>query len=189
MALTTLLGVPMAMGSAAAATPTINCDAVSHSSPDWSTCRQLVGTASCYWNNGDGTYTVALGYINPSGEILTAAAGTDNNGIPANGTIPTFANPGRLTTFYPGTSQTAFTMTWDPWSDFGFDWYIMDRRFTFTTANTPACTSSPVPIMGNAIAAAVGGALLVGLFVVANRRRLARVARSPWLRRQTAASC
>jgi hypothetical protein len=180
LAIGALAVLPAATGTAHAATPTINCDTVSHRSADWATCQALVGTASCYWDNGNGTFTMALGYRNPTDSILTARAGTTNNGIYTT-IVPTYSNPGRLTTFYPGTSVTAFTMT----SQFAnplASWSVMGTMYTFTTANTPLCAAKPVPIMGNTTAAAAVFVLLVGVLGIANRRRLARVARSPWLR-------
>ena len=58
----------------------------------------------------------------------------------------------------------------------------MGTMYTFTTAHTPLCASKPVPITGNTTAAAAVFVLLVGVLGVAHRRRLARVACSPWLR-------
>ncbi|MGH8888332.1 MAG: hypothetical protein ACRDV3_01055 [Acidothermaceae bacterium] len=176
--------LPAAVGTASAATPTIACDKVSHTSTDWATCQQVVATASCYWDNRDGSYTIALGYVNSSDAVLTAAAGTDYNGIVIQGSPATFDNPGRLTAFEPGTSQTAFTMTTRA-SNTLADWWVMQREFAFTTSNTPKCASKPVPMMGNSTAVALTFGLFVGLLAVVNRRRLTRLARSPWLHRAT----
>ena len=68
-----LAGVAFAAPSAQAVTPTINCDTAAQPSTSWTTCQQLVGTASCAWNNKDGTWTLAVGYTNPTGSILTAS--------------------------------------------------------------------------------------------------------------------
>jgi hypothetical protein len=78
-------------------------------------------------------------------------------------------------------SVTAFTMT-QTFTNPLVEWWVMGTMYTFTTANTPLCASKPVPIMGNTTAAAAVFVLLVGVLGVAHRRRLARVARSPWLR-------
>ncbi len=60
-------------GIASAATTSINCDTAAQPSADWTTCQKLVGTAKCVWNNKDGTYTLAMGYTNPTTSTLFAS--------------------------------------------------------------------------------------------------------------------
>ncbi|HEY8730286.1 MAG TPA: hypothetical protein VIL94_11930, partial [Acidothermaceae bacterium] len=75
-----------------------------------------VGTASCAWANRDGTWTIALGYKSPTADNLFAsippAPGGVNNTLTAPG--GSASNPNHLSTFWTGTSVTAFTVTWRP---------------------------------------------------------------------------
>ena len=70
-----VVGVTAAQGSgvASAATTTINCDTAAQPSTDWTSCQQLVGTAACVWNNKDGTYTLSMGFTNPTSQNLYAS--------------------------------------------------------------------------------------------------------------------
>ena len=171
--------------AAHAATTTINCDTVSQKSSDWKECRKLAGTSSCAWNNGDGTWTFALGYTTPTAENLYASipdgsGGGANNSLSA--TNGSASASGQVSTFYPGTSQTAFTVTWSPQSKTDtLTWDLMGHQYEFTELSQPACTAKPVPILGSFTV--VGGALLflVVAFVAVNRRRVAKLRRTPWL--------
>ncbi|MCL6538271.1 MAG: hypothetical protein K6T28_06780 [Acidothermus sp.] len=159
----------------------INCDTAPRNSADWRTCRQLVGTSSCAWNNGDGTWTIALGYRNPTDFDLYAAApingqGGGNNALRANGGFA--ENPGHITTFWADTtSTTAFTVTWTPtWWNPYVQWDLMGHQYTFSTTTQPLCASKPVPVSGNATAAWIGLGILVATFLGLNHRRLRALA-------------
>ena len=67
------VGATAAAVPASAATTTINCDTAAQPSTDWTSCQKLVGTAKCVWNNKDGTYTLAMGYTNPTAYTLFAS--------------------------------------------------------------------------------------------------------------------
>jgi hypothetical protein len=171
-----LLGVAgpaFAAPNAQAATPTINCDSAAHPSASWTTCQQLVGTASCVWNNRDGTWTLAVGYTNPTASILTAsippAPGGANNSFTA--TSGFASNPGHPSTFQPGMYVTAFTVTWTPSSkNDPVTWVLMGHTYTWTETSESACPKTPVPVAGS-IAGIFGflGLLMAG-FGVANHR-------------------
>ena len=171
-----LAGPAFAAPTAHAATPTINCDAAAQPSASWTTCQQLVGTASCAWNNKDGTWTLAVGYTNPTTSILTAsippAPGGTNNAFTA--TSGFASNPGHPSTFNPGTYVTAFTVTWTPSSKTDpVTWVLMGHTFTWTETSVPACPKTPVPVAGS-IAGIFGFLALVMIgFGVANHRATA----------------
>jgi hypothetical protein len=160
-------------GSAAAAT-TINCDTAVHPSTDWTSCQQLVGTAKCVWNNRDGTYTLALGYTNPTvynlyASVPNTGAGTGTyNSLTA--TSGFASNPSHPSTFFPGTYTTAFTVTWSPTSKTDpVTWALMGRTYTWADTFT-ACPAKPVPVIGNGIVGSMGVIAITG-FGLLNRRR------------------
>src|SRR5213078_4423079 len=106
-------------------------------------------TAKCVWNNGDGTWTMAMGYVNPTVDTMTAAIppGGTNNSLTATG--GSAANPAHISSFPPGTSVTAFTVTWSPTSNTDpVSWTLMGRTTSFNDQIT-ACTSKPVPVLAN----------------------------------------
>lgn len=186
------VAIPAAAGTAYADTPTINCDAASgrHNAQqrdDWRTCQRLTGTAQCVWNNHDGSYTIALGYDNPTSSNLHAEIpdangnGGENNALTA--TSGSAHDPDHLSTFWTGTSQTAFTVTWSPRNrQDSVTWSLMGHTYQFYDWSEPNCTTKPVPIMGNGLAIGLGVGLLLGAFVLLNRRQMARLRRSHWLR-------
>ena len=159
-------------GTASAAT-TINCDTAGQPSSDWTTCQQLTPTAKCVWNNGDSTWTMALGYINPTLMTLNAAipngvvAGTNNALTATNGSA---ANPAHISSFPPGTSSTAFTVTWSPTSNTDpVTWALMGHSVSFNRTIT-ACTSKPVPVVANETFGTIALAGLLGAVLVSRRR-------------------
>ncbi|BEP13221.1 hypothetical protein acdb102_15320 [Acidothermaceae bacterium B102] len=170
------VGALAAAGPASAATTTINCDTAAQPSANWTSCQQLVGTAKCVWNNKDGTYTLAVGYTNPTAYNLyavvpntaTNTAGPNNAFTATSGFA---ANPGHAATFYPGTYTTAWTVTWTPASKTDLvTWALMGHTYTWADTYT-ACPSKPVPVIGNGIAASMGVVAITG-FGLLNRRRL-----------------
>jgi hypothetical protein len=188
-----LIAIPLATtGTAYAAdTPTIDCDQASQGNNqqernDWATCQQLTGSAACVWNNQNGSYTIALGYKNPTSSNLFAAipvngvGGTNNKLTATNGTA---SDPDHLSTFWANdTSVTAFTVTWYPSSRRDpVTWALMGHTYQFTERSAPPCTTKPVPIMGSMSAVGAGLGLLFVAFVFVNRRQLRRLRRTPWL--------
>ncbi|MGH8891065.1 MAG: hypothetical protein ACRDV3_15055 [Acidothermaceae bacterium] len=185
LAFSGLIAMPAISGTAYAATATINCDTASQRQTrqertDWTTCQRLVGTADCVWNNRDGTYTIALGYINSTADNLFAEIpdsngnGGINNALTASGGYAD--NPEHVSTFWVGTSNTAFTVTWKPtYSGDPVTWNLMGHTYTFTYGGEPACKAKPVPIMGSVAVAGIGLALLVVLFAFVNFRHERRL--------------
>jgi hypothetical protein len=172
VALLSVGALSLGSGTASADT-TINCDTAAQPSSDWTTCQQLTGTAKCVWNNGDGTWTMALGYINNTGATLTAAipsgsvAGTNNNLTATNGSA---ANPAHISTFAPGTSTTAFTVTWSPSSKKDpVNWSLMGQTFSFNDQIT-SCTSKPVPVVANETFGGIAVAAVLGTVLVSRRK-------------------
>jgi hypothetical protein len=165
-------------GTAAAATTTINCDTAAQPSTNWTTCQKLVGTAKCVWNNRNGTYTLAVGFTNPTQDILTAAVPTVIGSTSSGGTNNAFtatsgsaANPGHGSSFPPGTYTTAWTVTWTPSSRTdGVTWALMGKSTTWYDTYT-VCPSKPVPVIGNGIVGGMGVVLITG-YSMLNRRRL-----------------
>ncbi|MDX6206047.1 MAG: hypothetical protein QOF39_2104 [Frankiales bacterium] len=168
-----MVGAVADAGSAAAVT-TINCDTAVHPSRNWTSCQQLVGTAKCVWNNRDGTYTLAVGYTNPTEFNLFASVpntgtgtGTYNAFTAASGST---ANPGHASTLVPGVYTTAWTVTWRPTSATDLvSWALMGRTYTWADTYT-ACPSKPVPVIGNGIVGSMGVIAITG-FGLLNRRR------------------
>jgi hypothetical protein len=168
------VGAAASAGPAAAAT-TINCDTAAQPSANWTTCQQLVGTAKCVWNNKDGTYTLAVGYTNPTQNILFASVPNTGTGTGAynafTATSGFAANPGHGNTFNPGTFTTAWTVTWTPSSATdGVKWALMGKSYVWYDTYT-VCPSKPVPVIGNGVVGGMGVVLITG-YSMLNRRRL-----------------
>jgi hypothetical protein len=162
-----LVGLVALAGPAAAVT-TINCDTAAQPSADWTNCQKLVGTAKCVWNNGNGTYTLAVGYTNPTAFNLYASVPNANNAFTA--TSGSAANPGHADTFYPGTYTTAWTVTWSPTSNTDpVTWNLMGHTYTWNRTYT-ACPSKPVPIIGNGIVGSMGVVAITGFGLLRRRR-------------------
>jgi hypothetical protein len=161
-------------GSAAAATPTIDCDTAAQPSANWTTCGQLVATAKCVWNNGDGTYTMALGYINPSTSNLFSSIPNTGNGTGANNALTatngSAADPGHVATFVPGTSTTAFTVTWSPTSKTDVVSWLLNGHTTTWADTITACPAKPVPVVNNVALGSIGMAGVLGVVLFRRRR-------------------
>jgi hypothetical protein len=183
-----MVGAVATAGPAAAVT-TINCDTAAHPSTDWTSCQQLVGTAKCVWNNGNGTYTLAVGYTNPTAFNLFASVPNSGTGTGAynsfTATSGSAANPGHASTFYPGTYITAFTVTWSPTSKTDpVTWQLMGKTYTWADTYT-ACPSKPVPVIGNGIVGSMSVIAITG-FGLLNRRRFKDfVAATRWIGQTT----
>lgn len=165
-----MTGVVANAGSSWAAT-TIDCDTATGA--DWTTCQQLTATAACVFNNGDGTWTMALGYINPTGatlnsDIPTGGSGGANNTLTA--TNGSAANPGHVANFWPGTSTTAFTVTWSPTSKKDpVTWVLNGQTFSWTDQITP-CPTKPVPVVSNAAMGGIASAFILGAILFRKQR-------------------
>lgn len=175
------LGTPFLAVPAQAATSTINCDTVSRSSSEWTTCRSLVGTAECVWDNRNGTYTLAVGFTNPSSSDLNARIPVNgvglNNSFSARGGFA--SDPAHLDTFPPGTYRTAFTVTWSPRNSRDpVTWELMDRELSWDRRYTE-CATKPVPVVGSAGGLLMGLLGLIALLAVSSsgRGRLVTAAR------------
>ena len=114
-----------------------------------------------------------LGYINNTGSILNAAIpngavlGTNNALTATNGSA---ANPAHIASFPPGTSTTAFTVTWSPTSNTDpVSWALMGRTFSFNRQIT-SCTSKPVPVVANETFGAIAVAAVLGTVLVSRRK-------------------
>ncbi len=111
---------------------------------------------SCYWSNGDGSYTVDVGYTNSTATTLTYPVG------PTNFISPAPADRGQPTVFYPGTHNNVWapTITQSDLSA-GADWTVNGAHASANIASIPQCASKPIPISGGA-----GGVLLAAATTV-----------------------
>jgi hypothetical protein len=166
-----MTGLVANAGTSWAAT-TINCDTATGAS--WTSCQQLTGTAACVFNNLDGTWTIALGYINPTTSTLISAIPAGGNGGANNALTATngsAANPGHIASFPPGTSTTAFTVTWSPTSKTdAVSWALNGRTFSWNDQIT-ACPTKPVPVMSNAALSGIASAFLLGAVLFRKHRQ------------------
>jgi hypothetical protein len=173
------LGAAAALAPSAQAATTVNCDTAAQPSANWTLCTKLVGTAKCVWNNGNGTYTLAVGYTNPTTSSLYAnipvnGTGGANNKFTA--TSGFAANPSHFDTFTPGVSTTAFTVTWSPTSSTDpVTWVLMGKTYTWNRTYT-ACVTKPVPVIGGVGGFTLGllGLVAVGAFGGHRVRRAVR---------------
>lgn len=139
-------------------------------------CDQVEPTFACVFNNGNGSYTAALGYVNSSPYTLELPVGSYLNSFYGKKGDPN--DWGQPALYPPGTSVTAFTVTWtQPWQ-YTIEWELGGTKLSFSSASTPACTTHPVPIVGSV--AAIGGAVVLGaaIFGWANRRAVRKIAAS-----------
>ena len=117
-------------------------------------------TVSCYWDNGDGTFTFDVGYTNSSASTVTYPIG------PQNYVTPAPADRGQPTVFDPGTHANAWTPTLTA-ADLqaGADWVVNGKKASTNVNNLPQCPTKPVPIAGSAggAVAAVAVTMLIGV--------------------------
>jgi hypothetical protein len=151
----------------------------------------LPGTASaagavtpivdCYRDNGDGTFWVVLGYDNTTGSSKTYAYGTLNQ------VYPTRLQGQQPNTFAKGTVHGAWRaqLTYNEIFYQSARWVLNGTTIQYSqyVQYATVCPPSTVlPADGNGIgtAVAVGGAGVVGAFVLIRfRRRLDRLANQP----------
>jgi hypothetical protein len=146
----TLMGLGAAAG-AQAATPT----------------KSIVPFMNCYWDNGNGTYTVSIGYNNKNATSQTLPIGTDNRFTSGN------ADRGQPKLFLTGVRNNVFVMTASAADvNNNLNWSLTGN---VVSIQTPVkCSTKPVPLVGNMRALALSVLLLVGtaltVLVVRNRR-------------------
>jgi hypothetical protein len=135
----------------------------------------------CYRDNGDGTFWIVLGYDNTTGSSKTYAYGT------ANQVYPTRLQGQQPATFAKGTVHGAWRvqLTYSEIFYQNARWILNGTTLQYSqyVQYATVCPPSTVlPADGNGIgtAVAVGGAGVVGAFVLVRfRRRLDRLASQP----------
>ncbi|MCL6538836.1 MAG: hypothetical protein K6T28_09690, partial [Acidothermus sp.] len=134
-----------------------------------SACFDVTPTFACVWNNGDGSYTAALGYVNNSPYTLALQPGTYVNSFYGKHGDPN--NWGQPTLYPPGTSTTAFTVTWTQQWPYTIIWQLGSGGHTvaFSSSSTP-CTSKPVSLVGSFGAIGAAALLMMVVFGIAMRR-------------------
>jgi hypothetical protein len=155
------VGVLLTLSVGVMATPaqaaTINCTPMSDPA-----CKDLTPIVECIWNNGDGTYSIAWGYDNPSTDTLYIDFGGKNKMAPG------ADDQGQGTLFTPGMHHNAFVTTVTGTSR---TWTLGNNK-AVSGGSTPACPTKPVSVIGSGRALLLGLALMavVGLPVLASRR-------------------
>jgi hypothetical protein len=128
--------------------------------------KSIVPFMNCYWDNGNGTYTVSIGYNNKNNSVQTVPIGTNNRFVPGN------QNRGQPTTFKVGTQNNAFIVTASA-ADVANDvnWFLTGNSVSIQTP--VRCTTKPVSQVGSMRALGLALVLLVsiGLTVLYARTR------------------
>ena len=117
-------------------------------------------TVSCYWDNGDGTFTFAVGYDNKGKTSVTYPIGAQNHVTPAP------ADRGQPTVFDPGTHPNVWAPTFTTAElQSGADWVVNGISAAASVGGLPQCPTKPVPIAGAATGAvaAIAVTMLVGV--------------------------
>jgi hypothetical protein len=136
--------------------------------------RTVKPVLDCYVENGDGSWTVVVGYVNSSRESVDIPRGPDNQAHPS-----TFASL-PPTTFRPGTVKGALTAEVSVADLYAgarwvLDGYTLDYRAAASSSRT--CPSSTeLPAQGNGLAPAIGLAVAGVAGAVLVRRARARAA-------------
>jgi hypothetical protein len=116
--------------------------------------KSILPFMNCYWDNGNGTYTVSIGYKNSNSTSQTVALGATNKFTYGN------ANRGQPTTFLPGTRDNVFVMTASA-ADVNNDlnWSLTGN---VVSIQTPVkCATKPVPQVGSLRALGLSVLLLI----------------------------
>jgi hypothetical protein len=152
-----LLTLSVGVLAAPAQAATINCTPMGDPS-----CKDLMPIVECIWSNGDGTYTIAWGYDNPTADILMIDVGAKNKMSPG------ADDQGQGTAFTPGLHHNAFVTTGTSTSR---TWTLGNNK-AVSSASSPACPTKPVSLIGSGRALLLGIALMLaaGLPVLASRR-------------------
>jgi hypothetical protein len=111
---------------------------------------------SCYWQNPDGSITVAVGYTNSSASTVTYPIGALNYVTPAP------QDRGQPTVFLAGTHDNVWAPTMSQ-ADLGSgaDWVVNGYHVSTGVGSLPACPTKPVPISGGAGGVVAFGAIAV----------------------------
>lgn len=158
---------------------TLNCMAWQDREAHPGACENLTPTLSCVWDNGDNTFSAALGFRNDSDYTLIAPAGSYENAIYGNGKVGN--DVGQTDSFRPGISVTEFVVTWNPVHGDDMQWALGSNPNTlnFSSTSTPTCDQHPVPILGNATLIEIAALTGVCALVLWNRRSIGR---REWIR-------
>jgi hypothetical protein len=151
-----LLTMSVGVMAAPAQAATINCTPMADIA-----CKDLMPIVECIWNNGDGTYSIAWGYDNPSTDSLYIDFGGKNKMSPG------ADDQGQGTLFTPGIHHNTFVTTVT-----GNRTWTLGNNKAVSGPSTPACPTKPVSVIGSGRALLLGLALMavVGLPVLASRR-------------------
>jgi hypothetical protein len=117
--------------------------------------KSIVPFMNCYWDNGNGTYTVSIGYDSKNSASQTVPIGTNNRFTSGN------ADRGQPTVFLTGVRNNVFVMTASA-ADVNNDlnWSLTGNEVSIQTPTQ--CSTKPVPQVGDLRALALGLLLLVG---------------------------
>lgn len=139
-------------------------------------CTAVQPTFSCVWANGGGSYTAALGYSNPTRYTLRMPVGSYLNSFYGRRGDPHDWSQPSL--FPPGSSSTFFTVTWtQPWQ-YTIQWQLGEHHLVSFSSAGRACKTSQVPMVASVSTLGAAVLVMMGIFVVANRRAEARNARA-----------
>jgi hypothetical protein len=118
--------------------------------------NSIVPFMNCYWDNGNGTYTVSIGYNNKNKTVQTVAVGAQNKFVPG------AVNRGQPTTFKVGVQNNAFIVTASA-ADVASDvnWFLTGNTVSIQTP--VRCTTKPVSQIGSMRALGLALLLLVAI--------------------------
>jgi hypothetical protein len=129
--------------------------------------NSIVPFMNCYWDNGNGTYTVSIGYNNKNAASQTVPIGTSNRFTSGN------QDRGQPTVFLAGVRNNVFAMTASA-ADVSnqLNWSLTGNEVSIQTP--VQCSTKPVSQVGSLRALALALVLLVGtgltVLLVKNRR-------------------
>jgi hypothetical protein len=131
------------------------------------TDKSIVPFMNCYWDNGNGTYTVSIGYNNKNTTAQTVAIGTNNRFTSGN------QNRGQPTVFQIGVRNNVFVMTASAADvNNSLNWSLTGNVVSIQTPIQ--CSTKPVSQVGDVRALALAVLLLAGtgitVLIVRNRR-------------------
>jgi hypothetical protein len=139
-------------------------------------CTSVQPTFSCVWDNGGGSFTAALGYVNHSQYTLEIPVGSYDNSFYGSPSDP--VDWGQPDLFPPGSSTTFFTVTWTQPSQYTIEWQLGDQHVVSFSSASTACTTSQVPMVASVSTLVAAVLVIMGIFVIANRRAETRNARA-----------
>lgn len=137
---------------------------------------RITPLADCYADNGNGTYTVVLGYKNSTSQTITIPAGDNNTFSPSkyNSSLPTRFKPGEQ----HGVAKVTITQAE---LNSGPSWYVDGNRLSTSNASSATvCSASQLPMLANGAAVVLMVLLAgaVGVVVVRRQRRVTANARA-----------